>query len=68
MQTIINANKSLSSKCIQYEYEFDFNVNTNPLSIDIIIDNEEGLNDVDLCKECALDYDLVNYIQTVEST
>ena len=34
MQTIINANKSLSSKCIQYEYEFDYNVTTNPLSID----------------------------------
>ncbi len=63
MQTIINANKSLASKCIQYEYDFDYNVDTNPLTIDIIVDNEEGLNDVDLCKECALDYDQVNYIK-----
>tara|TARA_R100001594_G_scaffold115985_1_gene150890 strand:- start:235 stop:432 length:198 start_codon:yes stop_codon:yes gene_type:complete len=65
MQTIINANKSLSSKCIQYEYEFDYNVTTNPLTIDIIVDNEEGLNDVELCKACALDYDQVNYIKPV---
>jgi cell fate regulator YaaT (PSP1 superfamily) len=65
MQTIINANESLSSKCIQYEYEFDYNVTTNPLTIDIIIDNEEGLNDVDLCKQCALDYDQVNSIKLI---
>ena len=65
MQTIINADKSLSSKCIQYEYDFDYNVTTNPLTIDIIVDNNPRLDDVELCSHYGIDYSKVRELELI---
>jgi len=64
-QVIIHAQPSSITRCQANELNWEYSSQFGLEELDIIVDNQDELNDVELCAFYGLDYNQVNCIELI---